>query len=625
MNKMHGHAHHHERIAEELQPRDLEERDLMTVYQTMAQDFTGLVGGYVTNNDQTTEEPTATQKNMGVGPAVGVHPTATQEQTADVQTTNEPKATHAPEQVTTTQQPETTTHKQTTEAAKPEPTTTETSDEQTSQITTSRDSQTTLNTSSFVTSASPTPESSSVDNILATPSAPTTGSASASSTALGSTASEGMSGGAKAGIAIGAILGVGAIAVLVFFLFMRRKKKSQEEYRQENEKAFGGEGLPEGYASSMPPPPPPKAQAPGVPPALNLRPVTEFAPDLNGNGTNPATAGVAGAASRDPTNNTPPGTPPKPIADRSDPFSDPVNPFGSALTPVTDKTPSIGGSSTGPSERTVAAAAVGNAAASQHSNDTDSYQSAQSRGPSPTGSHPSTTTPANVGGPVIAAGGLPPPNNIHRVQLDFSPSMDDELGLRSGSLVRLVHEYDDGWALCIRLNGTQQGVAPRSCLSARPVMPRPRPAAGARGPPVKGSDGHPMRPGGAMPQGRFYPSDLRAVSPGAPSHPYPDATKPAVQFPSAPRSMSPVPGAPLAQRSMSPGPYGLPGMQRPVMPINQRQRSNSVGNLPSPVSGPLAAPAPAPTGELPPLPGSVPTSMTPSGGPISRKPMSRDA
>jgi hypothetical protein len=47
----------------------------------------------------------------------------------------------------------------------------------------------------------------------------------------------------------------------------------------------------------------------------------------------------------------------------------------------------------------------------------------------------------------MAAGGAPPrgPNNVHRVQLDFKPSMDDELELRSGQLVRMLHEYDDGW------------------------------------------------------------------------------------------------------------------------------------------------------------------------------------
>jgi hypothetical protein len=35
--------------------------------------------------------------------------------------------------------------------------------------------------------------------------------------------------------------------------------------------------------------------------------------------------------------------------------------------------------------------------------------------------------------------------NVHRVQLDFKPSMEDELEIKSGETVRLVHEYDDGW------------------------------------------------------------------------------------------------------------------------------------------------------------------------------------
>lgn len=49
------------------------------------------------------------------------------------------------------------------------------------------------------------------------------------------------------------------------------------------------------------------------------------------------------------------------------------------------------------------------------------------------------------GAAAIAAAGGPPNSTVHRVQLDFSPSMDDELPLRSGQLVRLLHEYDDGW------------------------------------------------------------------------------------------------------------------------------------------------------------------------------------
>ena len=43
-----------------------------------------------------------------------------------------------------------------------------------------------------------------------------------------------------------------------------------------------------------------------------------------------------------------------------------------------------------------------------------------------------------------------PPSNVHRIQLDFKPSMDDELSLRAGQLVRLLHEYDDGW-VCDKL------------------------------------------------------------------------------------------------------------------------------------------------------------------------------
>ncbi|KAI6880451.1 hypothetical protein KC318_g12745 [Hortaea werneckii] len=66
--------------------------------------------------------------------------------------------------------------------------------------------------------------------------------------------------------------------------------------------------------------------------------------------------------------------------------------------------------------------------------------------------------------------------------------MDDELELKSGQLVRVLHEYDDGWALCIRMDRSQQGVAPRTCLSKMPVKPR--------GPPSNGSNGHPGTPQG---------------------------------------------------------------------------------------------------------------------------------
>jgi hypothetical protein len=35
--------------------------------------------------------------------------------------------------------------------------------------------------------------------------------------------------------------------------------------------------------------------------------------------------------------------------------------------------------------------------------------------------------------------------NVYRVLMDFVPSMEDELELKNGQLVRMLHEYDDGW------------------------------------------------------------------------------------------------------------------------------------------------------------------------------------
>jgi hypothetical protein len=45
----------------------------------------------------------------------------------------------------------------------------------------------------------------------------------------------------------------------------------------------------------------------------------------------------------------------------------------------------------------------------------------------------------------IAAAGGPPQSTVHRVTLDFKPTLEDEMGLTAGQLVRLLHEYDDGW------------------------------------------------------------------------------------------------------------------------------------------------------------------------------------
>ncbi|MCJ1380944.1 hypothetical protein MMC17_004053 [Xylographa soralifera] len=140
--------------------------------------------------------------------------------------------------------------------------------------------------------------------------------------------------------------------------------------------------------------------------------------------------------------------------------------------------------------------------------------------PSPAGTEYSMTS-LSVG--AASTGAVP--INVHRIQLDFKPSMEDELELKAGQLVRLLHEYDDGWALCIRLDRSQQGVAPRTCLSARPVKPRSKPSENP-------------------------PSGIRV----------------------------PAQGQASAPRSMSPGPYGG-GPQQAAASPDGKPRSNSAGDV----------------------------------------------
>lgn len=192
-------------------------------------------------------------------------------------------------------------------------------------------------------------------------------------------------------------------------------------------------------------------------------------------------------------------------------------------------------------------------------------------------------------------------------------------------------------ALCIRLDRSQQGVAPRTCLSARPVKPRSRPSGNGpapHGPPMMGPNGRPMSPAagpGRSPQTpRFYPQDGRPMSPARPGYVGPPRPPPQgrpmspAQFP-VPRSLSPGPGfRPPPQRSMSPGPYGPPGLQKPSAPISQRRRSNStsgvIGNNARFNPPPLGSPLAGPVAPRPPM-SDQPTNRGPPQGPIERKPV----
>jgi hypothetical protein len=65
--------------------------------------------------------------------------------------------------------------------------------------------------------------------------------------------------------------------------------------------------------------------------------------------------------------------------------------------------------------------------------------------PNPAPSTPASVAPLAVAAAVPSPGPDPTVGNVYRVLMDFVPSMDDELDLKTGQLVRLLHEYDDGW------------------------------------------------------------------------------------------------------------------------------------------------------------------------------------
>jgi hypothetical protein len=148
-------------------------------------------------------------------------------------------------------------------------------------------------------------------------------------------------------------------------------------------------------------------------------------------------------------------------------------------------------------------------------------------------------------------------------------------------------------AFCIRLDRSQQGVVPRTCLSTRPVKPRPANGPrghvpnGMRGPPQQG---RPMSP--AMNMGQ------RSASPaqGRPSGP---------QHNGQGRPASPAGGRP----STAGGPRGPQG--RPMDPNRARSNSPSPAQMQDSRNSP-----PGSTGVR------TPYGSPPSGnGPIGRKPV----
>ncbi|GJC78387.1 hypothetical protein ColLi_01225 [Colletotrichum liriopes] len=374
-------------------------------------------------------------------------------------------------------------------------------------------------------------------------------------------ASAGPSGAAKAGIAIGVLAGVLVVFLLVFFLFNRRKKQlEQQRLADEDEKSHGF-----GTAAAV------TSQNPRAP-RISLRPVTQFLPNLNidkrasrGPAAN-MNANLAPAAAALGIRNPSQSAWDRPTTSQS---TNPANPFGAQAERIN-----------GPIAEDADSAGPG-------------HQSAGS-----------------TGSAAIAAAGGPANTTVHRVQLDFKPTLEDEMELRAGQLVRLLHEYDDGW-----------GVVPRTCLSTRAVKPRPPQA---QGPPR----GHPMGPGAPRGPGPNYPPGQRPMTPQGGPHggpPYPRPESPARPMAGGGRPASPAGRGPMGPggRPQSPGPrYQGPPGQRPQSP------NGMGGRKPSP-PGPSRIPQPSrmnPNGP-PNGPHNGPQGASSQGrpgppmGPVGRKPV----
>jgi SH3 domain len=294
-------------------------------------------------------------------------------------------------------------------------------------------------------------------NVLAVTSTPT-----ATATAAPASSS-GMSGGAKAGLAFGIILLLGLVGAFVLFMYKKRKDQNDDHQRLDDEKTFfaGGrnpDALPShtapgsngvaSYDSEM------QSIAPRDPaPQISLRAVSQFEPAM-ANSSAPrvsalpphaeaaaiaaattaavasATAAAASARTQQPattaqTANNPENpfgnhaeqlgtSPPQEVPLPESPV-DGAKAVEAADFPLPDTTPGTPKPAAGAAAAGAAAIAAATAAAASNK---------------PQGS----STPT---------GGAS--ENVHRVQLDFKPSMEDELELKTGETVRMLHEYDDGW------------------------------------------------------------------------------------------------------------------------------------------------------------------------------------
>ncbi|POR38375.1 Uncharacterized protein TPAR_01428 [Tolypocladium paradoxum] len=605
-----------------------------TIYKTMAPTFSGPIAGYSTLRVDNSPPPSS------MGPKQDLPPTTT------------PK----PEPTTTSQDGKTSSKSSMPTAIHPPSTST------------SLDSVLTMD--SILAKATGQASVSSTTDIGATPLSTSLSVPSSSPSAVPSTGDRssdaGASPGAKAGIAFGVLGGLLLVGLLVFFLFNRRRKQAAERQKLDDD-----EKLHDPVGAGATPFEPMSNRSDQGAPRISLRPVTQFLPNWSGfdkRASKGAVVSLAPAAAAAATTRAPGGN----VWDRpnTSQSTNPANPFGnqaervptsiieeqsihspsSPHAAVNEKTPAPENApvdepltANGPAiaagaiAGTAFAAGVGVAALSRKTSmrsggpkNVDLTLPPQLHGmapPSPAGtefSMSSVTTgsapPPSNGAAAIAAAGGPQNSSVHRVQLDFKPTLEDEMHLRAGELVRLLHEYDDGWALAIRLDRSQQGVVPRTCLSTRPVKPRPPPGAPRPGPPIN-PNGHPRGPNYANVQRPMTPQGNRPMTPQG----MPPSSRPGLpESPSRPR-MGPAPSRPASPaghggraqspmgRPMSPGPRAQsPGPRHQGPPASRPQSPSGMNRRMSP-------PRPSPM-----KPTQSPSQEPPSGpptGPVNRKPV----
>ena len=309
-----------------------------------------------------------------------------------------------------------------------------------------------------------------------------------------------MSGGAKAGLAFGLIILFALIGGGLYYLYRRYRAQHEAHERLDDEKMAMTQ------PDALPRFPEPDAMAaaalPRTPeaPRLSIRPMTEFDPSFGAsrksaapNATQPSVpaanlmpaAAVAGAAvaagavaQNEKTGLRKPGVSAweRPGADRNA-ANDPANPFGVHAETV----PSPPGSSQGLTKAADVPAPVVAPAApvapvvpvipvvrpesplvnpadfplpasippSPHAPSFNSSISGQGKGSDGAAAAVAGAVAGAALGAAAAAKNSPktpaPQGSVHRVQMDFMPSMEDELEIHTGQLLRIKHEYDDGW------------------------------------------------------------------------------------------------------------------------------------------------------------------------------------